>query len=89
MELHDLYANHKEAPINDTTNFIITDQDAFGQFSQALITQPNFTWRLYSPSLKVQAVHFPVDDGLVFQKDLTIPGKIKAYILTIGSDNSV
>lgn len=79
MTLHDLYADHKQAPINDTTNLFITDQEAFGRFTVALITQPNFTWRLNAPSLKVQAVHFPVDDGLVFQKDLTIPG-MKYYL---------
>lgn len=79
MELHDLYADHKQAPLNDSTTFVITDQDAFGRFTQALITQSNFTWRLNCPSLRVKAVHFPVDDGLVFQKDLTIPGETEIF----------
>ncbi|KAG6891740.1 hypothetical protein C0992_006160 [Termitomyces sp. T32_za158] len=69
-----LFAKDKRAPINTTTNFTITDENAFGRFSTQLITSQNFTWRLKSSSLKVQALKFPVAKGLSFDKNVTMNG---------------
>ncbi|KAH0589321.1 hypothetical protein H2248_005083 [Termitomyces sp. 'cryptogamus'] len=69
-----LFAKDKRALINTTTAFTITDEDAFGRFSARLITSQNFTWRLTSSSLKVQALKFPVAKGLSFDKNVTMRG---------------
>ena len=76
MALDALSAHHKRAYINQTTHFTIQDQDAFGRFAAHLITAENFTWNLKSENLVVQAVKFPVDHGISFNKDLTLPGKV-------------
>ncbi|KAF8840051.1 hypothetical protein BDN67DRAFT_1054007 [Paxillus ammoniavirescens] len=74
MQLSTLYAKNKRATINDTTMFYITDQDAFGRFTSAMITSQNFTWQLESYSLSVQAEKFPTAHGISFNKMLTING---------------
>ncbi|CAA7259257.1 unnamed protein product [Cyclocybe aegerita] len=74
MQIHDLSAKHKRAVINDTTVFHIIDEEAFGRFSGSLITSQNFTWRLVSYNLRVQALKFPVAKGLTFDKRLTMNG---------------
>ena len=76
MQLDTLFANHKRAVINDTgITFAINDQNAFGRFSGKLITSQNFTWRLTSHNLKVQALKFPVAKGITFDKHVTINGR--------------
>lgn len=72
--MQELSAHHKRAYINQTTQFVIDDEEAFGRFSQHLITDQNFTWNLKSDNLRVQAVKFPIDNGIHFDKDLTLPG---------------
>ncbi|KAG5646292.1 hypothetical protein DXG03_003889 [Asterophora parasitica] len=67
-------SKHKRAVINDNTTFTITDEAAFGRFSGHLITAQNFTWRLKSSNLRVQALKFPVAKGLSFDKKLTLNG---------------
>jgi Protein of unknown function (DUF3712) len=67
-------SKNKRAIINQTTTFVIDDQAAFGDFAGALITQQNFTWRLTSNNLKVNAVKFPQAKGLRFSKDITLNG---------------
>ncbi|ESK92921.1 hypothetical protein Moror_8994 [Moniliophthora roreri MCA 2997] len=69
-----LYARHKQATVNQTTQFNISDEDAFGRFTQHMITAQNFTWRLQSDDLKVQAAKFPVSNGIKFDKRITING---------------
>lgn len=74
MELHELSAKNSRATINDTTQFTMTDPDAFGRFSQQLITSSNFTWLLESDNLVVHAASFPVCKGIKFKKELKMPG---------------
>ncbi|KAG2368054.1 hypothetical protein BDR07DRAFT_1391769 [Suillus spraguei] len=74
MSLSTLYASNKQATINDTTTFYITDQDAFGRFTSAMITSQNFTWKLQSSNLNVQAMKFPTAHGISFEKLVTING---------------
>ncbi|KAH7915074.1 hypothetical protein BJ138DRAFT_1122997 [Hygrophoropsis aurantiaca] len=75
MTLSTLYAKDKRATINDTTEFYITNQAAFGQFTSHMITSQNFTWRLQSSNLNVQAMKFPMAHGISFNKDVTINGE--------------
>lgn len=75
MRLGDLSAKHKRAVIDMNTTFNIVDEDAFGRFSTHLITAQNFTWRLVSHNLKVQAAKFPVAKGITFDKTITLNGK--------------
>lgn len=72
--LNELTVKSKRAYINQTVPFTIEDEDAFSQFTQAMITQQNFTWRLQSDKLSVQALKFPRANGLHFNKDLTLNG---------------
>lgn len=65
---------HKKAAINQTTTFVIADEDLFGTFAQYMITKDKFTWRLKSDNLAVQAVKFPVSHGIKFDKLLTLNG---------------
>ena len=74
FNLEPLSAKKKRAYINQTTDFTIMDQNAFGQFTQYLITSNNFTWRLRSDDLNVRALKLPVSKGVKFQKDLTLSG---------------
>ena len=76
FSLSQLAAHHKRAYINQTTQFHIQDQDAFGRFTANLITAENFTWNLKFSNLVVQAVKFPIDHGISFDKDLTLSGKV-------------
>ncbi|KAF8070285.1 hypothetical protein FPV67DRAFT_1755106 [Lyophyllum atratum] len=74
MNLKELSAKHKRAPINDDTTFLITDEAAFGRFSTHLITAPSFQWRMQSSNLRVQALKFPIAKGISFDKTLTLNG---------------
>jgi len=74
MRLHDLSAKGKRALINDSTEFFIDNGEAFGRFSGSLITSKNFTWRLVSHNLRVQALKFPVAKGITFDKRILING---------------
>jgi len=74
MRLNTLYAKSKRATIQDKVQFIVDDEAAFGRFSGALITSNNFTWRMTSYNLRVQALQFPVAKGMTFDKYLTIKG---------------
>lgn len=76
MDLQPLYAkgSTKRAPLNQTTTFNITDEDAFGEFTAAMITRQNFTWRLTSNNLQVNALKFPAAKGLHFNKDVVLNG---------------
>ena len=89
MRLHDLSAKNKRATINDTTTFFITDQAAFGHFSGSLITSKNFTWRLTSYNLAVQALKFPVAKGITFDKLLTLNGILPSISSLFCSDNLI
>ncbi|EPQ57376.1 hypothetical protein GLOTRDRAFT_120580 [Gloeophyllum trabeum ATCC 11539] len=74
MTMSGLSAKSKRAYINQTTTFNISDEDAFGKFAGAMITRENFTWRLESHDLKVQALKFPVSHGIKFKKEITLAG---------------
>ncbi|KAG6820875.1 hypothetical protein H0H93_010219 [Arthromyces matolae] len=94
MTLPTLVARHKRAPIDSTTTFTITNEDAFGRFSAHLITAQNFTWHLNSSGLRVHAAKFPVAKGLVFDKNVTMNGfnsfsnSVILKDLQLPSDNS-
>ncbi|KAJ3724969.1 hypothetical protein DFJ43DRAFT_1197841 [Lentinula guzmanii] len=74
MDLADISASHKRATVNQSTTFHITDPSLFGQFAAQMITANNFTWRLTSNNLHVQAAKFPVSKGIKFDKTLTLDG---------------
>ncbi|KDQ27871.1 hypothetical protein PLEOSDRAFT_1112748 [Pleurotus ostreatus PC15] len=74
MNLSPLSTMNKRATINDTTVFNITDEAAFGRFAGQMITAQNFTWRLESENLHVQALKFPLSKGIKFKKDVTLNG---------------
>ncbi|GAA5861436.1 hypothetical protein JCM5353_007312, partial [Sporobolomyces roseus] len=60
--------------IKQLTEFQIDDEPAFARFTEYLITQEEFTWRLRSKNLKVVAFGFiGTASGLDFVKDLTLP----------------
>ncbi|KAF8135624.1 hypothetical protein EV363DRAFT_1429344 [Boletus edulis] len=93
MRLSTLYAKNKRATLNDTTTFYITDQNAFGRFTSAMITSQNFTWQLENYDLTVQAEKFPTAHGISFNKMVTIngtdnfSGNVKLEELQLPSDN--
>ncbi|TFY72142.1 hypothetical protein EVG20_g865 [Dentipellis fragilis] len=72
--LQPLSAKNKRAYINQTTDFTVADQDAFGRFTQFMITSDKFTWRLTSNNLAARALRFPVSKGIKFRKDITLNG---------------
>lgn len=74
MELSELHASHKRATVDQVTQFNITDEDMFGVFAGHMITAKNFTWRLQSDSLHVQAAKFPTSKGIKFNKLVTLNG---------------
>ncbi|KAI9442265.1 hypothetical protein H4582DRAFT_1809416 [Lactarius indigo] len=74
FSLEPLKAKKKRAYLNQTTEFSVTDQEAFGRFTQYMITASNFTWRLRSDQLNARALKFPVSKGLSYKKDLTLKG---------------
>ncbi|KAJ7647487.1 hypothetical protein FB45DRAFT_200334 [Roridomyces roridus] len=75
LSLDTLHTTNKRATINQTaTPFTIANETAFGLFTAHMITDQNFTWRLESSHLRVQAVKFPVDTGLKFNKLITLNG---------------
>jgi hypothetical protein len=80
MSLSTLYASNKRATINDTTTFYITDQNAFGRFTSYMITSQNFTWKLQSSNLNVQAMKFPTAHGISFNKLVTINGAVFSFL---------
>ena len=74
MNLTQLSAKHKRATIDQNVVFDIADEDAFGTFTETMITQPNFTWHLVSNGLRVNALKFPVATGIHFNKKVTLKG---------------
>ncbi|KAI0354382.1 hypothetical protein OH77DRAFT_1404952 [Trametes cingulata] len=72
--MSELTVKSKRAYVNQTVPFTIEDEDAFSDFTKAMITQQNFTWRLQSDKLSVQALKFPTANGLHFNKDVTLNG---------------
>lgn len=74
MNLTPLSAKSKRATIDQNVLFEIADEDAFGTFTEAMITQSNFTWRLKSNGLRVNALKFPVATGIQFDKKVTLNG---------------
>ncbi|KAF7321550.1 hypothetical protein MKEN_00676000 [Mycena kentingensis (nom. inval.)] len=75
LALDSLHAKNKRATINQTaTPFTIVNETAFGIFAAHMITEKNFTWRLTSSNLRVQAAKFPVSKGIKFNKDVTLNG---------------
>jgi Protein of unknown function (DUF3712) len=74
FNLEPLHVKKKRAYINQTTDFTITDQGTFAQFTQYMITSNNFTWRLRSDNLHVRALKFPISKGVGFRKDLHLSG---------------
>lgn len=74
MWLDSLSASGGQAGIDQTTQFNITDQSSFGEFTKTMITKPEFTWRLSSENIKVNAMQFPQATGLHFRKDVTLQG---------------
>ena len=80
--LEPLKAKKRRAYLNQTTEFSVTDQEAFGRFTQYMITSSSFTWRLRSDQLNVRALKFPVSKGLSYKKDLRLKGAYKLGIPT-------
>jgi len=74
MQLSTLYARNKQATMNDTTTFYITDQQAFGRFMSTMTSSQNFTWQLENYDLTVQAEKFPTAHGISFNKLVTVNG---------------
>ena len=75
LTLSPLQASHKRATINQTDRpFTITNETNFGLFTAAMITQPNFTWHMFSENLRVNALKFPVATGIHFDKRVTLNG---------------
>ncbi|KAF7298203.1 hypothetical protein HMN09_01042200 [Mycena chlorophos] len=75
VSMSELKAHGKRAVINQTaTPFTIVNETNFASFSTHLITDQNFTWRLSSENLKVQAAKFPVSKGIKFNKDIVMSG---------------
>jgi len=76
MELGEpLSAKSKRATLNQTSTFNVSDSAAFGDFTTAMITKPNFTWILESNNLRVNALKFPVAKGIHFKKSVTLNGE--------------
>ncbi|PFH51992.1 hypothetical protein AMATHDRAFT_74502 [Amanita thiersii Skay4041] len=69
-----LVSKHSRADINQTGEFKITDQATFNNFTEYMITAPNFTWVLEAHNLRVNAVKFPVAKGITFKKSVTLNG---------------
>lgn len=61
------------AKLNQISHFTIGDEDGFGRFSEHLITQTAFTWRLRS-RVDASAFGFLPARNLDFVKDVTLPG---------------
>lgn len=74
MWLDSLSASGGQATIDQNTQFNITDESSFGEFTKTMITKPEFTWRLTSGNIKVNAMQFPQATGLNFRKDVTLQG---------------
>ncbi|KAM0750211.1 hypothetical protein T439DRAFT_247618 [Meredithblackwellia eburnea MCA 4105] len=60
--------------IKQATHFTILNETAFARFTEFLITQEAFTWRLRSVSVQAKAFGFIAANKLDFVKDLTLPG---------------
>ncbi|KAH9850917.1 hypothetical protein C2E23DRAFT_886961 [Lenzites betulinus] len=85
--LGELTVKSKRAYINQTVSFTIGNEDAFSQFTQAMITQQNFTWHLQSEKVSVQALKFPRANGLSFNKEITLNGtSFPASVVRLPSD---
>jgi hypothetical protein len=75
FSLQELTVKNKRAYLNQTVQFTISDQNAFGRFTTTMITTQNFTWLLTSQNVRVAALKFPVAHGLSFKKYVTLNGK--------------
>jgi len=76
MNFTAISAKSKHATIDQSPMFQIDNEEAFGNFTGFMITKPNFTWRLTSNNLRVNALKFPVATGIKFSKDTTLNGAL-------------
>ena len=61
--------------IKQVTKFNIQDQEMFGLFTQFMITNEEFTWRLFCPNVHVEAFSFlPTYENLKLTKDVVFNG---------------
>jgi hypothetical protein len=71
-----LTAKKKRAFINQTSDFAVTDQGSFGEFTKEMITSQNFTWVLKTKTLSARALRLPKATGLNFEKNITLNGTV-------------
>ncbi|KAK0559809.1 hypothetical protein OC844_004162, partial [Tilletia horrida] len=63
------------ARLRQLTRFNVSDEDAFGQFTEFLITQEEFTWNLNCSNVHVEAFSFlPTFKNLQFRKHVVFKG---------------
>ncbi|KAI9459106.1 hypothetical protein F5148DRAFT_1219463, partial [Russula earlei] len=74
FNLEPLHIQKKRAYINQTTDFTITNQGTFAQFTRYMVMSKNFTWRLRSDGLHVQVMKLPISKGISLNKDLIFSG---------------
>ena len=61
--------------IKQITEFHIMDREAFATFSEFLITQEQFTWRMVCNNVHIEALNFlPTWSNLKLTKDITLNG---------------
>ncbi|WFD34248.1 hypothetical protein MCUN1_001085 [Malassezia cuniculi] len=61
--------------IKQITTFHVMDVEAFGQFSEYLITQKSFTWRMECANVHIEAFNFlPTWSNLKLTKDIVLNG---------------
>ncbi|WFD23341.1 hypothetical protein MEQU1_002030 [Malassezia equina] len=61
--------------LKQLTIFNITNQQAFGEFTKFMVTQPSFTWRLKCDNVHIKALGFlPTFKNLGLTKDVVING---------------
>lgn len=69
-----LSTSNKRASIDQNQTVTIVNQTAFSEFTRFMITSSGFSWRLTSQKLRVQAVKFPVDNNIKFDKRVDLKG---------------
>ncbi|TKY86943.1 hypothetical protein EX895_004231 [Sporisorium graminicola] len=75
LKLDSISAAAGHSRIKQATNFEIHDEQAFGEFTRFLITQPSFTWKLNTTKVHVEAFNFlPLYTDLTFTKHLNLKG---------------
>ncbi|KAE8229507.1 hypothetical protein CF326_g5523 [Tilletia indica] len=63
------------ARLRQATTFVVRDEDAFGQFAEFLVSQEEFTWKLNTTNVHVQAFGFlPTFKNLDFSKHVVLKG---------------